>query len=277
MLGSPDQPLRCSKLGALVKCSVRVHMIDVADSGLDDSAGAPAQTGSLTHAGVAAFHLFKGTDEERKKAAWDAIAANAAKFPLAEKDEVRLFITPYMNDPRNKTAQCLAVETQVDFTLPPHPLDMTGQPIHCQGTFDQVRIWDGEPTLMDLKTGRKTGWEMLHDYAIQQAAYLYGIRNSPQLGNWFDRIKTGYLIRAHGYRTRSVESDAPVGVFWAFPFTMDEVDLILEPVRLAVAMYRNGQITFGTGPHCTYCEFGGLLKCIRTWRNYEQTGKVSLL
>jgi hypothetical protein len=276
MLGDANSPFRCSKLAALVKCTARVFMMEELIQ--DDEGGIAAQSGNLTHEGVAAFHIFQGTLEERKKAAWGAIARATGKFPLAEINEVRLFITPYMSDPRNIDAEFirygdppegrtdnLSIERQLDFTLPPHPIDPTGRPIYMQGTYDQIRKNQrgkiNSLKLADLKTGKKTGWEMLHDYAIQQACYVYGAKQTiPELAG----LDCAMLMRNHGYRTREKNSNSPDGVFWEMLFLTDAewVDLVLENARLHVALYRMGEITLGSGPHCTYCEFGGLVNCV---------------
>jgi hypothetical protein len=244
----------------------------------DSEGGPPAQTGSLTHAGVAEFHrLTEQSLDIRRKGAWDAIAKASEIFPLADKDEVRLFITPYMNDPRNIEAKIVSaidpitkqltplIEQEMNFTLPPHSNDPTGEPIHVQGHMDFVRERMGIYYNDDLKTGKKTGWEMLHDYAIQQAAYCYGIRQYYGIP-----VHPGNIIRAHGYRVRNADLPSPDGVFWASAFVYDDVDWILEKVRLAIADIRRGDITFGPGPHCTYCEFGGLTGCIPEFKKRQK-------
>lgn len=264
MLGDSTSPLRCSKLAALVKCSMRIHLLSLNDNE-DDEGGTPAQTGSLTHAGVAEFHKTQGkTLDFRRKAAWDAIAANRAKFPLADGDEVRLFITPYMEDPRNIHAECVAVEERVDFTLPPHPCDESKQLIYVQGTYDQIRMSNNVPIVYDLKTGKKTGVEMLADYAVQLAAYAYGAAQQER----FKGVTKAYVIRNYSYRARSAVMPSPQGVFWSAPFdSREQIELILENVRMHVGLYRNGEINFGPGPHCTYCEFGGLVGCLQEYQS----------
>lgn len=244
----------------------------------DNEGGPPAQTGSLTHAGVAEFHRLTGQSlDVRRKGVWDAIAKASELFPLADKDEVRLFITPYMNDPRNIEAKIVCaldpvtkiltplIEQEINFTLPPHPNDPTNEPIHVQGHMDFVRERMGVYYNDDLKTGKKTGWEMLHDYAIQMAAYAYGIRQYYGIP-----VHPGNIIRAHGYRARGADLPSPDGVFWASTFVYDDVDWILEKVRLAIADIRRGDITFGPGPHCTYCEFGGLTGCIPEFKKRQK-------
>lgn len=262
---------------------------------LHDEGGPAAQTGSLTHAGVAEFHRARMGGDKLDLATergWEAIRQASALFPLAEENEVRLFYTPYTKDPRNYDAEMLAVEQQIDFTLPPHDMDPTHGLIYVQGTFDQIRLHNGQPCIYDLKTGKKTGWEMVHDYAVQLAAYSVGVWQlsqphpshveplkvrgrkkvtGPILPTLpFDRIKPGYIIRAHGYRTRTVFNESPDGVFWPVGYEdIADAVVILENVRLHVALIRMGHVNFGPGPHCTYCEFGGLPTCMRRWKDLQ--------
>lgn len=271
LLASKDHPIRCSKLDALVKCAMRVRMLQ---SDEDDEGGEAAQTGSLIHEGIAAFHKTAAELNIKKKAAWDAIAAHAVKFPLASEADVRLSITPYMDDPRNYNADFYilngepAVEIKMQFQLPPHPLDETQQPIYVEGTADQVRMDRGRPVVCDVKTGKKTGWEMIHLHAVQLSAYTHGCRVS--LG--INECEIGPIIRTMGYRTRTAIGQSPDGVFWEPPYDYERGLLLLENVRLHVALYRNGYIEFGPGPHCTYCEHGGLGGCMHKYINLVQLG-----
>lgn len=272
LLGSKDYPMRCSKLDALVKCAMRIRMLELDE---DDQGGEPAQTGSMIHAGIAAYHKETGDLHKKKKAAWDAIAAHAAIFPLASEADVRLSITPYMDDPQNINAEFYiingqpAIEMKVQFQLPPHPYDETGQPIYVEGTFDQIRKnWRGKTRVLDVKTGKKTGWEMLHLHAVQMAAYTHGARFSLGVHD----CEPGPIIRTMGYRVRSAVGPSPDGVFFESNLDYERGMLLLENVRLHVALYRNGWIEFGPGPHCTYCEHGGLSGCMNKYTTLVQLG-----
>lgn len=267
-IGTKEHPLRCSRLHMLVKCSMHEFLLDDTES----EGGPAAQTGSVVHAGVAEFHrLHREKLSIRTEKGWEAIAKAMGEFPQADVDEARLFFQPYINDPRNINAiipdwidGTPAVEKQIDFTLPAHELDSTKKPIHIQGTFDHIRIVDNIPILPDLKTGKKTGWEMMHDHAIQIAAYVYGIKQLAK-GTIFDSIKPGPIIRNYGYRARTVNAfnDSPDGVFFASPLrSFKHCEWILENVRMHIALYRMGYVNFGPGNWCTFCEHGGLVGCI---------------
>lgn len=279
-LGTKEHPLRCSRLHLLVKCSMQQFLTDESE----DEGGPAAQTGSVVHAGIAEFHRNKDKPLDiRIKKGWDAIAKAMVEFPEAEESEVRLFFTPYVKDHRNINLDIpqwidgeLAIEKQIDFTLPPHEIDETGSLIHIQGTFDYIAIEDGIPTLHDIKTGKRTLWEMIHDYAFQICAYTFGInqmcmQQSKKDSNvLFDRIKPGKIIRVMGYRTKSknIFDTSPDGVYISLPYrNMKHCEWLLETVRLNVALYRNGYINFGPGYWCTYCPQQGLSGCIDA---YEQ-------
>ena len=258
-----ENPIRCSRLASIARCSGRVWLLDFLDSE-DGEGGEAAQTGSLTHAGVAAFHLAEGSLDNRRKEAWNAIAANRAKFPLADETEVRLFITPYMNDPRNIAAEfsrmpdgSKAIEKQVEFTITPHSLDPIKELIYVQGTYDQIRILPNrKPAVFDLKTGKPSPLQMIHDYAVQLAAYTIGAKE------FFPDITVGQIIRNYGYRVRGVDSQSPDGVFIALPFQMADIEILLDNIRLHVALMRMDDVQLNPGPHCSYCEFKGLTGCV---------------
>lgn len=188
-------------------------------------------------------------------------------FPEADINEVSLLIAPYMDDPRNINAECRVVEQEIEFVLPPHELDPTGEGIYTTGHIDQIRYTNGMELVWDYKTGKKTGWEMIHDYAIQIAGYTFGAKHT----KW-PNVKPGGIIRGMGYRARAAVKPSPDGVFFACPFTVKDLMLILEAVQLEVALMRMGKPRFGPGPHCTFCEFGGLTGCLKHWHKLEESG-----
>lgn len=252
--GSAARPLRASALSWLVKCPVQSVMQMLEPE--DDAGGPAAQTGNVVHAAVAAFHLEPDTGK-KVAAAVAELQRAAAEFPQADPAEARLYLEPYLCDPRNQTARIVAVERPVSLTLDPHPLDPTGQPIVIRGKLDQIREEDGKLLVDDLKTGARTGWEMVHDYAYQQAAYALASRASG-----FPTAEPGRIIRVYGYRTRGARLPSPDGVFFSLPFDVAGARTLLDRVRLAVALVRRGEVDFGAGSHCTYCPLKGLDSCI---------------
>lgn len=253
--GTESRPLRPSQLAWLARCPVQVVL---AMEEPEESGGPAAQTGSLVHAAVAAFHLEPDT-VKKVAAAVAELQRAAAEFPQADPQEARLYLEPYLCDPRNTQAKTVAVETKVSVTLPPHPNDPTRKPIVVRGTLDQIREEpDGRLVVCDLKTGSKSsGWEMLHDYALQQAAYVLAARASG-----FPSAEPGYLIRAYGYRTRGAKLPSPDGVYWWLPFDVTGATQLMDRVRLQVALIRSGEVDFGPGTHCGYCPQKGLDTCL---------------
>lgn len=258
-----DNPIRCSRLSSIPRCSGRIWILEYLETE-DSEGGEAAQTGSLVHAGVHGFHKEKGGLNARVEAAWNAIAANRAKFPLADETEVRLFITPYMNDPRNINAVFAvmpngepALEQKVEFTLTPHQLDPTNELIYINGSFDQVRLSPlGTPLVHDLKCSRKTAWELIHNHAIQIAAYTLGAKR------FWPNTQPGKIIQAYGYRARGAALPSPDGVFLSMPFGDSDIDILMDNIRLHTALVRMGDIQLNPGPHCSFCEIGGVTNCI---------------
>lgn len=272
--GGPKYPLRPSALAWLGRCPVQAVLAMMSG---DDEGGEAAQTGSLTHAAVAAFHLEPDV-AKRIGAAAAAMKATAPKFPLADLNEARLYFEPYAADPRNQRAVFAAapkdyrrkdgtwlrkgqpaIEVPVSLELEPHRLDPTGLPILINGTLDQIRIVDAEEAVDDLKTGKAlSGLEMLHDYALQQAAYVLAARASG-----FPNAGPGRIIRAYGYRTRGAMLPSPDGVFWHHAWDVAGAEALMARVQLMVALIRQGEIDFGPGTHCArYCPQKGLDACM---------------
>lgn len=252
--GTEDFFLRPSALGLLVRCPLRrVLELVLADP---DEGGPAAQTGSLVHAAVAEFH--KEPDAaKRVERALEALAASAPDFPRADPSEARLFLRHYVADPRNLYAECVAVELPVEVRLAPHPLDPTGRDIWIKGTLDQIRRENGVPRVWDVKTGAPSGSVMLGDHAIQLAAYVACARASG-----FPEAEPGGIIRVGGYRTREACLPSPDGVFFRSDFCVRDVSVLLDTVRLIVALIRSGEVAVGPGPHCSYCPVGGLDRCL---------------
>lgn len=252
---SDESPLRPSQLAKLIACSVQyVTVINLSQL---DEGGVAAQTGSLVHLGVAAFHTYK---KDKIQAGLAAMQDGLSNFPLADIGDAKRHYSLYTQDPRNINANVVACEQLVKLSLPPHPEDPTGKPVVIQGTLDQIRLRDdGRLAVYDLKTGKTAGWAMIHDYAYQQAAYVLAARAS----GWPDATP-GALIRTWGYRTKEAVLPSPDGVFWYYTITVNDLDFLMERVRLEVARVRSGLLQFGPGPHCTFCPLGGLDRCVDT-------------
>lgn len=244
--GTAEYPLRCSALPLLIRCPLRAVLLHMRYA--TDSSGKAADTGSAAHKAVAVWH----TNGRKYAAAVKAMKEALADYPLADLHEAELHFRPYTEDPRNQTAEVVAVEQKVSFTLDPAENDPTGELIHCTGTLDQLRSEGGRVFLWDVKTGMSEGWEMSHDHALQVAAYAVGAGVEP-----------GGVIRTRGYRKRGVKAaEAPPGVFWPALFDRAGADVLLGGVRAVVARVRAGGGWAGPGDWCGYCPAGGLELCV---------------
>lgn len=255
LYGTAAYPLRPSGLSKLVRCGVQVIGELLAD--FRDESGVAADTGSVTHAAVEAFHRADGDTAKRTQAGLDAIQAGLSKFPKAEKDDARIYFAHYANDPRNQRAEIIALEQSVSFTLEPHESDPTRQPIVVNGKLDQIRKIDGRMVVNDIKTGQSDGVKMLHDYAYQLSAYLLGAKASG-----YPQVEGVSITRMYGYRKRGAVLPSPDGVFWFATINERVARLLLDRVRLEVARIRSGEVHFGPGEHCSWCPYKGIDRCV---------------
>jgi hypothetical protein len=243
-------PLRASALPSLLKCPLRAALFHL-DLLADDS-GPAAHTGNLTHEAVDHWHKHKDYD-----AAVVHMNLCREKFPKGEISEAEKYFRPYAHDPRNADAEVVACELKVNFKIDAAEGD-EGGPIYVRGTLDQIRKEDGRLTLWDLKTGDKmTGWQMLHDYAAQQAAYC--IAACEVLGQ---PVYPGGIIRAYGYRVRDAKPPSPPGVFFHSPWDIADCHVILADVRNRVLQVRRGEAVPVSGRHCDWCPADGLQGCL---------------
>lgn len=254
LFGTADYPLRPSALATLVKCPLQA-VLKVLDE-LEDTSGVAADTGSLAHEAVAAFHLEPDANK-RIGAAVAMLQQAAPKFPQADVADARITVERYVADSRNAGAKVVAVERPVRLVLDPHPSDPTGQPVVINGKLDQLRESNGRITVWDLKTGKPGGREMSHEHSLQQAAYVLAARQSG-----FPTAEPGGLIRTAAYRTRGAQLPMADGVFWDLPFTLADCPKLLSRVTLTVALIRSGEVDYGPGSWCVWCPLGGLDRCI---------------
>src|SRR5262249_40893024 len=99
LFASEQYPLRASRLYWHM-CEMR-HALDHLGYFDQDAGGVAAQTGSLTHAGIHAWHE-SGQDVEE---ALRAMRAAVPRFPLAEVSEAQRNLLLYTRDPRNQVAK----------------------------------------------------------------------------------------------------------------------------------------------------------------------------
>jgi hypothetical protein len=259
--GTAKYPLRPSSLKKIVNCSMQ-SVLELLGESLD-TAGAAAETGSVTHAAIEAFHREQRTLDDKIVAGVEALANACKRFPLADQREAEIYFAHYAKDTRNQNAEFIrthdgriGLEVKLSGYLDPHPTDPTGQKIVIEGTCDQLRIMFGKLYLCDYKTGKSSAFEMQNMYAYQLAAYMLIARQS---GYMVDEV---CLIRGYRYRERGADLPNPAEAFVHMPFTYTEVPYILDRVRLEVARIRSGEIQFGPGAMCGWCPMKGLSNCV---------------
>jgi hypothetical protein len=234
--GGESSPLRASKLPSLILCTLRAALME------SDSSGTAADTGSMVHAAIAAFHQGKGV------ASITEFAAMLGQFPLGDVIEADRIFERYAEDPRHAAAEIVCIETPIRIEI--EPKFMPGPPIVIQGTLDQIRRDSGCLWVWDVKTGNRDAMYMQHAHAVQLAAYTLGAR---QLFPG-DTVYPGGYLRTRGYFTRGAELPSPQGVF--VPAGFDDPDAILDSVRLSVCLIRAGHVTATPGVHCENCSIG---------------------
>ncbi len=252
LFASEQYPLRASRLWWHM-CQMRYALEHLGMFG-PDTGGVAAQTGSLTHVGVATWHE-SGQDLEE---ALRAMRAAVPRFPAAEPTEAQRNLLLYSKDPRNQTAKVIAVERAVTLRLP----DPTGD-IVITGTLDQIREEDdGVWRVYDVKTGgeRKSAEDMVYEAAMQVCAYA--VAATAQFGR---PVEPGSIIWTWGYRRQ-----APGGAFLPLGLTLPQAEALLDGVRQLVAAVRRGEPSFGPGSWCNFCPAGGLRRCVRLFERAVQ-------
>lgn len=259
--GTAKYPLRPSALKKLVNCSMQSILELLGD--LEDRSNAGAQTGTVTHSAIEAFHREQRDMEAKTVAGLQALKDACKSNPLADEREAEIYFAHYANDPRNQRAEFvrqhtggIALEMQVSGKLSPHPSDATGQDIIIEGKLDQLRVFNGKLCLMDYKSGRTSAFEMMHIYVYQQAAYMELARQNGY------PVDEAYIIRGYKYRERGADLPSPAEAFVAMPFLPKDLPLILDRVKLEVARVRSGDLQFGPGALCSWCPAKGISNCI---------------
>ena len=238
LFGTREYPLRPSSLGRLVKCPMSVL---IPFFFFQDGEGRPgAQTGSLVHAGVEAFHRADGS----AVAAREALAEAVQTFPEGDREKARRWLDAYLADPTNKSAAVAACELKVD-------LEYKG--VFVRGTLDQIRRNDdGTLVVWDLKTGTSLqADDVVAEYQFQQAAYVLAARQTLKLD-----VTPGGIIYAAGYDKPRGRRFLPMGVRVAdCEQLMDEVVREVQHIRTGGRAYRP------TADHCKWCDYKPYPQC----------------
>lgn len=248
--GSADMPLRASTLPRLARCSFSAVIASLQD----DVSGPAADTGSAVHFAIAEWHKDKDSQRairEMRKA--------INTFQFADLDIAESHFRAYTQDPRNVEAEIVGCEVKETLTLKAHETDPTQADIVVNGTIDQIRVDNGLYFVWDVKTGKAfDGFDMLHHHCLQLAAYQA-------------MASKHYPIHGCGViRTQDYFKRAPGPAFWLAPWTMRDVVILLDTVRLRVAEIRRGHIALSPdAKSCDYCPAKCLSNCLPIHREYH--------
>lgn len=236
LFGTEAYPLHPSALKAIVECPWRAVMPYL--FGSDDDHGVAGDTGSAMHRAAAEFHRHGNV-----AAALVAMQEGIASYPLADLQDAAALFLSYASDARN-SCKTLLIEAQVRFEIAPAPEDPTGAPIVIEGRLDQVRVVDGVPILVDIKTTKKDPIEMLGEYSLQQAAYLVGanfVLKTP--------VDRACILYPRLYRSDPGRSN----VMYHYPWRLKDTADILACLRHTVARIRSGDVWHVPNSNCKWC------------------------
>lgn len=249
---SKETPLHASAIPELIKCALRPAMIHLFPSDYESSEA--ADTGSLTHVGVADWHRNKDI-----VAAIQAMTGAQSRFPQGSLAEATAMFYLYSQDERNAQAEIakdkegrLLLEYPLSAVLQAAESDPTKAPIYIVGTLDQVRVVNGRKRVFDLKTSKRPAYEQSDMYVYQIATYSFMV--SVALG---EPVPMGGLIMPRHYKSDPANLQAHV----EFSHKFSDVLTFVNGVRFAVAHVRAGHVHPAPGPHCRYCPFGPTSNC----------------
>lgn len=267
-IGSVEYPLRISSLTALRACEHGAVLRWRQDLGIDvmDRTGSKAaDTGTAVGRAVELWHRRRDRDlagimqQVEEEAA--GVPPSRPPFLEADLEETARTLLRYTRDPRNVAADVpeWSLEAEVRLTLPPHPLDPTGEAVHLVGHLDQIRIERGIAWVWDLKHSRHSGPALVSGYSWQQAIYALAAEATfRRTVGWGGIIRTtGYLVRGAG---KSV-GDGEYNVMFPAGLQPEQLAVIADSVRFAVALARRGDAPLRPGDHCGWCPAGGVDSC----------------
>lgn len=253
VFASHQRPLRPSSIPKLFKCPMSVFMAN-AD---DDESNAPADTGSLVHAGAAAFHKTDGDVQFRKEAGDNAIETSLPLFPRGDRSKALTIFAAYAADPTNQNAVVPWVEEKVTLTLAPSPCDPTQEPIVISGTLDQVRLDGDTLCVWDIKTGSgKDANETNAEYVLQQCVYTMAARETLN-----PDILPGGFIYTPGYDKPRGRRFLPLGL------SIEQCKTLLAPLPRIVSLIRQGVPLFmPSAGACQYCPVRPYTNCLTMYQ-----------
>ena len=247
ILGSKDQPIRASLLPNLFKCP-RFYMEKVIGDG-NDIAGKDAHTGNLVHVGIQAYHQ-SGMKENQGKI---AIEIAAKVYPLGSTDDaIRLFEKYHKRETSERRGTVIHSEVHIEAKIPAADFDPTKEEIVIHGTVDQIRQI-GRDTLyvVDHKTGRTGGADMVLSHMPQLAVYMLGV-----MDRFPDKKVEGFITRIQDLCRINLP------YWWRMPMNGREGVLgVLKVVQHRIALLRMGIYDATPGKWCEWCPLANYPAC----------------
>lgn len=261
LFGTKDYPIHASAVPEIIRCQWKAAMIYLATP--DDESGEAADTGSMTHVAVAAWHRDKDI-----AAAISALRESEARFAKGNVSEATSMFYLYTRDPRNHCEIAtdqegrLLVEYKTQISITPSKSDPTQAPIEIVGTLDQVRLIYQKPKVWDLKTSKRPGLDQLNMYLYQIG--MYSLMASKALGM---PVSPGGLITPRHYKKGADPETSPPGIFWEYPLRFNDIGPLINGLRNAVASIRAGTVHPSPGDYCRYCPMQSTGECIPLLRS----------
>lgn len=245
-----ERPLRASKVPQLLKCSLRLWLLD--KGVIIDGDNVAANTGSMVHKGIEGFHRNGFRVARAIKYAEEFIH----EYRDADQVKARKAIEGYAKDPRNRVKTFL-LEEEVQVTLDPWKTDKTKEPIVIVGHCDQVREVDGVLSVVDYKMTSRGGLDAMFDYTAQLV--IYALAATERLGR---EVQPGYICRVSSYTTKQNDGVlSPEDVFIKCPFTRDQTKELIDEIRREVARVRREEMGPRPSSNCIFCPAGHLGHC----------------
>lgn len=246
VFASKETPLRASKVPALLRCSLKLHLLETGMIN-DSGSSVASHTGDMLHRAVEDWHR----NGFRSAQSWKSVLANRYAYRDADVERVRKMFEGYTEDPRNKV-ETILVEGEIAVTLPPWKTDKTRKEIVIVGHPDQVRTVDGELVVCDLKTSTKSGLDIMFEYTCQLVVYALGASKLLK-----KPVQPGYIIRTASYATKQNEGNrSPEDVFIKYPFNTSQTSELIDEIRREVARVRRGEVGPRPSVDCRWCPAG---------------------
>jgi hypothetical protein len=248
MIGTKENPVRCSALPMLLTCPGFYAMRNL----YEGTSGVAADMGTAVGRGAELFHHGESPDV----AVGVALGESEGRLVGADATLVDEIIREYCQDPRNGplgSMQVLPESQELE-------LKFEYQGIHFSGHMDQVRRHeDGKLYVWDLKNGKMYGGgQMVDAYAAQLAMYAIGA--SMHLG---ETVSYGGIIRTRGYigkaNSKLYVGDRPV--FFHANWPEGTAEYLADKVVKVIKRLADNDIDLAPGSQCGFCPGGGIGSC----------------